>query len=125
MKKNGCALLFLALVLSGITCLSFLYPVAKAYNQIVMIAIAAYTFYIAVAAIINIIKAHRQRSARLIALRNISCAGAVASMLSLQRSMTATFGGSDQHFASVMNGCAGMGGFLIVVAPGISMIIAE
>lgn len=123
MRNNGRALIFLAAVISAMTCLSFIYPVTRVYNKIVMIAIAAYTFFIAVIALVNIVKAHRQRSALLITLRNISCAGATASMLSLARSMIATFGDAEPRFAKVMNGSAGMGGFLAVVALGVSMIV--
>ena len=44
-------------------------------------------------------------------------------MLTLQRSMTATFGADAVDFANTMNGSVGMGAFLIVLALGISMIV--
>lgn len=120
---NGAALIFLAVVLSGSVVLTFKYPVAKKYDKIVMIAIATYTFVMAFFAIKNIIKAHKSKSLKMIALRNISLAGAAASMLSLQRSMITTFGENEEYFRNVMEGATGMGVFLIVLALGISMII--
>ena len=44
-------------------------------------------------------------------------------MLTLQRSMIATFGSEDADFANTMNGISGLGVFLIVLVLGISMII--
>lgn len=123
MRHNGIAMLFLAIVLSGSVALSFHYSVAKTYPVPIMIAIATYTFFMAALAIRNTIRAHREKSLFMITLRNISLAGATAAMLTLQRSMTATFGADAVDFANIMNGSVGMGAFLIVFALGISMII--
>ena len=123
MQHNGIAMLFLAIVLSGSVAVSFHYSVAKTYPVPIMIAIATYTFFIATVAIRNTIRAHKDRSVFMINLRNISLAGATASMLTLQRSMTATFGADAVDFANTMNGSVGMGAFLIVLALGISMIV--
>ena len=123
MTFNGIALIFLAVVLSGSVVLAFKYPVAKQYDEIVMISIATYTFVTAFFAIRNIIKAHKEKSLQMIALRNISLASVTASMLSLQRSMITTFGEGEEHFRYVMEGATGMGVFLIVLALGISMIV--
>ena len=123
MRHNGIAMLFLAIVLSGSVAVSFHYSVAKTYPVPIMIAIATYTFFIAAVAIRNTIRAHKDRSVFMINLRNIPLAGATASMLTLQRSMTATFGADAVDFANTMNGSVGMGAFLIVLALGISMIV--
>ena len=123
MRHNGIAMLFLAIVLSGSVAVSFHYSVAKTYPVPIMIAIATYTFFIAAVAIRNTIRAHKDRSVFMINLRNISLAGATASMLTLQRSMMATFGADAVDFANTMNGSVGMGAFLIVLALGISMIV--
>lgn len=125
MRHNGIAMVFLAVVLSGSVALSFLYSVAKTYEAPVMIAIATYTFYMTALAIRNMILAHKERSLLMISLRNISLAGATASMLTLQRSMTATFGAGEEaaSFANIMNGAAGMGAFLIILSLGVMMIV--
>lgn len=123
MCHNGIAMLFLAVVLVGTVTISFLYPVSKSYPVTVMIAIATYTFLIAAFAIRNAVCAHKEHSLITITLRNISLAGVAASMLTLQRSMIATFGSEDADFANTMNGISGLGVFLIVLVLGISMII--
>lgn len=123
MRQNGIALLILAVVLCVMTYLTFLFSAVRANNKIVMIAIATYTFYIAVSAIVKIVKAIKHHSPSVVTLRNISCAGATASMLSLQRSMVVTFGEGDTWFYEVMNGAAGLGAFLIVAALGVGMLI--
>lgn len=123
MRHNGIAMLFLAIVLSGSVVLSFHYSVSKTYPHPVMTLIAAYTFFIAILAIRNTIRAHKDRSLVMINLRNISLAGATASMLTLQRSMMATFGAEEIDLANTMNGATGMGAFLIVLVLGITMIV--
>lgn len=123
MRRNGIAMLFLAIVISGSVAVSFHYQVSKAYPTSVMIAIAAYTFFMAALAIRNTILAHKERSLLMIAMRNISLAAATATMLTLQRSMIATFGSGAADFANVMNGATGMGAFLIVLSLGITMIV--
>ena len=123
MRHNGIAMLFLAVVLSATVALSFRYSVTKTYPTPIMIAIATYTFYITALAIRNMVRAQKDKSLLMITLRNISLAGAVASMLTLQRSMTATFGSDAVDFANTMNGASGMGAFLIVLVLGITMII--
>lgn len=120
---NGIALIILAVVLSGSVIINFKYPVAKKYNDIVMITIATFTFVMAFFAVRNIIRAAKEKNMQIITLRNISLAGVTASILSLQRSMITTFGEGKEHFRYVMEGANGMGVFLIVLTLGISMII--
>lgn len=125
MYKNGILLIILAFVLSGTVALCFILSVRKGYNKIIMITIATYTFYNVVSSIRNIFIAHKEKSSILIALRNISLAGATASVLSLQRSMTATFGRGETNFANVMEVATGLGAFVIVLSLGILMIIKQ
>ena len=125
MYKNGILLIILAFVLSGTVALCFILSVRKGYNKIIMITIATYTFYNVVSSIRNIVIAHKEKSSILIALRNISLAGATASILSLQRSMTATFGSGETDFANIMEGATGLAAFVIVFSLGILMIIRQ
>ena len=122
MYKNGILMIILAFVLSGTVALCFILSVRKEYNKIIMITIATYTFYNVITSIRNIIKAHKEKSVIMIALRDISLAGATASVLSLQRSMVATYGGSEIDFANVMEGATGLGAFVIVFVLGIFTI---
>lgn len=123
MRHNGEALIGLGCVISGVVLLSIREVRGQQYNKVVMITIAAYTFYLTVMAVINIIKAQKMQSAQMITLRNISLAGAIGGMLTLERSMLATFGDTTDQFSHVMKAASGGAAFLIIVALGIGMIL--
>lgn len=93
----GGMLPLLSVILALSVYLSFQYDVAIVHSEIMMITIAAYTFYKITLAIVNAIKARKQQSLWLIALRNIGCADAAASLLTLQRSMLASFEGMSNQ----------------------------
>lgn len=88
-------------------------------QEIMMITIAAYTFYKAAMAIVNAIKARRQQSSWLTAIRNIGCADAAASLLTLQRSMLVSFGGMSNRDISLMNALTGAGVCTLIAGAGI------
>ena len=90
---------------------------------IIMITIATYTAWKVTMAIVNIVKAHKKKALLLITLRNIGCADAAMSVLTLEHSMIATFGSGESRLAATMDGAVGMGAFLIVLLLGISMIV--
>ena len=90
-----------------------------------MITIAAYTFYKAAMAIVNAIKARRQQSSWLTAIRNIGCADAAASLLTLQRSMLVSFGGMSNRDISLMNALTGAGVCTLIAGAGIYMIFQK
>ena len=123
MRHNGEALIALGAVISGMVLLSIREVRGQSYNIIVMIAIAVYTFCLSVMAVINLLKAQRQRSAQIITLRNIALAGAVGGLLTLERSMLATFGDAADHFSLVMKASSGGAAFLLIVSLGVGMIL--
>lgn len=123
MRRLGFSMIGLSVVIIGIVTLTIANDVAKKYNSIVMITIATFTFYIVIKAIVNMVKAHRKKQPKIIMLRNISCASAVGSILSLQRSMLGTFGEITDRFTYVMEGASGLGAFIIIIALGVSMLI--
>lgn len=73
----------------------------------------------------NAIKARKQQSLWLIALRNIGCADAAASLLTLQRSMLASFEGMSNQDIELMNGMTGAGVCLLTAALGMYMILRK
>ena len=83
----GGMLTLLSVILALSVYLSFQYDAAIVHSEILMITIATYTFYKITMAIINAAKARKQQSLWLRAIRNIGCADAAASLLTLQRSM--------------------------------------
>lgn len=104
---TGIMLILLGLILSGVVCYSTMVEVAKGHGTIVMIVLAAYTFYKVPAAIVNLVKVKAHHSPLMTALRDISCADAAASVLSLQRSMLASFEGMETEGIRMMNRVTG------------------
>ena len=123
MRFCGGLFIGLAVVLSGIVVLSIHMGWTAARELIPILAIAAFTFWKATVAIIGNIRVRRNRSPLLTTLRNIGCAEAAVSMLTLAHSMLSTFSPDDTSFNLVMEGAVGAGVFLIILGLGISMLV--
>ena len=119
----GIMLIVMSFVLSGVVYLSVTNTVAVKHQEIIMITIATYTFYKVVLAIVNTVKIRKENSLLLSTIRNIGCADAAVSMLSLQRSMLVSFGEMERSKIYIMNALTGAGVLIIMLAFGISMII--
>ena len=116
-------LCFLAVVVAGVTCLTIATARDDARPMIVMLALAAYTFWKAVMAIVNIVRARKKKQPLLITLRNIGCADAAMSMLILEHAMLSTFGDGTSGFARTMDAAVGAGVFLIVLTLGVGLLL--
>ena len=123
MRRNGLAMILLALTLSGIMVLTIREQHNARYGLIVMLAIATYTFCLVGWTIRNAVRAHKAHSPEGITLRNISCAAAVGSILSLQRAMLGTFGDAASTATLRMEAATGAGAFLILVCLGVEMVV--
>jgi len=121
----GAMLILLSVILAFSVYLSFHYDIAIQHQEIMMITIATYTFYKNTLAIVNTVKAHKQKSPLLIAIRNIGCADASASLLTLQRSMLVSFEGMNSQDIGVMNALTGAGVCILTAALGIYMILKK
>lgn len=119
----GVMLIMLSLVLSGSVYLSLTNNVAVKHQEILMITIAAYTFYKVVLAIVNTVKIRKENSLLLSTVRNIGCADAAVSILSLQRSMLVSFGEMELDKIYIMNALTGAGVFIIIIVLGTGMIV--
>ena len=119
----GIMLIMMSFVLSGVVYLSVTNNVAVKHQEIIMITIATYTFYKVVLAIVNTVKIRKENSLLLSTIRNIGCADAAVSMLSLQRSMLVSFGEMERSKIYIMNALTGAGVFIVIIALGISMIV--
>ncbi len=93
MHLCGTVLLLMSAVISVITILTAIDVEPVSMSVHVMIAIAAYTFFKIAMAARNSVRALKRNTPVLISLRNISCTEAAVSLLSLEKSMVATFGG--------------------------------
>ncbi len=117
----GGMLMALAFVLAQSVLLGLLYDHATVHGTIVMISLATYTFYKLTLAIVNVVRSRHMPLLR--TLRNIACADAAASLVAMQRSMIATFGGMAA--ANVLNALTGAAACLYVLGLGISMAVNE
>ena len=123
MRITGVMLMLLSIVLSYSVYYSVCRETAKAGGEIVMITIAAYTFYKVIIAFVNAAKTAKHRSPILTAIRNIACADAAASLLSLQRSMLVSFDGMSLSEIRLMNTVTGIFVCLFIFILGLIMTI--
>lgn len=121
-KTEGILLLLLNLALSGVVLLTIVQDTAKRYSEIMVITIAAYTFYKIITSVINMIKVRKLQSPILITIRNISVADALVSVLTLQMTMLASFQGRGTLNINQMNAMTGMAACILISLLGISMI---
>lgn len=122
MRFSGAMLIELSTILAAMVWIDAKKSMATTHHEIIMITIALYTFTKLTFAIINAVKVKKTYSPVLITIRNISCADAAASILSLQRSMFASFGDSTAKDTFIMNICTGVAAFSFVLFLGIRMI---
>ena len=93
-----------------------------AFDVIVMITIATYTFTKITIAIIGMVKAKRSASPALKALRNISLADACVSIYTMQRSMLVSFPGMEATEILLLNIFTGTAVWTVVLLLGINLI---
>lgn len=123
MRTIGIGMLPLAVVISAITFFTILEQQNPVRNRIVMITIATYTFALVAWSVRNIVRAHRQKSAMMITLRNISCAAATGSILSLERGMLGTFGNAADSFTRTTEIVSGAAAFVLILGLGLDLIL--
>lgn len=121
-KTDGILLLVLNLALSGVVLLTIAQDTAKRYSEIMVISIAAYTFYKITMAVVNMVKVRKMKSPILITIRNIGAADALVSMLTLQAAMFASFQDKNSLNTNQMNAITGLSVCILISILGISMI---
>lgn len=115
-------LVLLSLVLAGVNYYVSQKNTAVKQDKIIMISIAAFTFYKVTVAIVNFVKTSKRNVLLEKTVRNISVADALVSVYSLQRSMLVSFRGMTQGEIKLMNILTGTGVFIIVFLLGAAMI---
>lgn len=121
-KTDGILLLVLNLALSGVVLLTIAQDTAKRYSEIMVISIAAYTFYKITMAVVNMVKVRKRKSPILITIRNIGAADALVSMLTLQAAMFASFQDKNSLNTNQMNAITGLSVCILISILEISMI---
>ena len=126
MRFCGVMLTVLAVILGVSTALSILQDRAVPHGLIIMLTIAVYTFWKLTMAIIHMVQAHLSGTPLTRTIRNITLASALASMMTMQRSMLASFG-ADMPSGEVLifNALTGAGVCLLVLLMGLNMIFGE
>ncbi|MDO5603032.1 MAG: hypothetical protein Q4G07_09720 [Oscillospiraceae bacterium] len=124
-KFSGVLLVVLSAVLTGVIYISLSQNIAAKYNKIIMITIAVYTFGKFTAAVIRAVKQHHDPSPLFAAIRGIGYVETAVSVLTLQRSMLASFGTMSGTKAHVLNTAAGAAVCLFVLVLGIAMLMKK
>lgn len=126
MRLCGGILVVLAVILGVSTAMSILQDRAVPHGLIIMLIIAIYTFWKLTMAIIHTVQAHQSGTPLTKTIRNITLASALAAMMTMQRSMLASFG-ADMPAGDVLlfNALTGGGVFLIVLLMGFNMLFEE
>ena len=126
MRFCGGMLMALALVLASATMISLLQESSIPRGIILMITIAAYTFWKMIVAIIHTMRAHRTGTPLTRTLRNITLATALASLMTMQRSMLVSFEGDmSPQEKLLMNIFTGTAVCLLVFLMGLNMLFDE
>lgn len=118
MKLSGVLLGILSIVLATVSYISLSQNIAAKHGEIIMITIATKITM----AIVKAIKQHKNPSPLLRTIRNIGYAEVAASILTLQRSMLASFGTMSAGNIHFMNAVTGAAVCLFVLILGLSMI---
>lgn len=92
------------------------------YPGLIIYAMAMYTFYITISAIINVIKYRSHGSPVMSAAKAINLTAALVSMLSLETAMLAQFGSDETEFRRIMLGISGGVVCAFVLAMAVYMI---
>ncbi len=121
-RITGILLVVLSFCIVGVNILSALRERGTAFHEIIMIAIATYTFTKITLAIIGMVKAKHTASPVLKTLRNIVLADAFVSIYTMQRSMLQSFPGLTPAEIQLFNILTGTAVWLIVLFLGINLI---
>ena len=121
-RITGILLIILSLCIVGITVLSTIKDNGTAFNEIIMISIATYTFTKISIAIVGMVKAKYSASPVAKTLRNISLSDACVSIYTMQRSMLVSFPRMEEDKILFLNILTGTVVWGIVLFLGINLI---
>jgi hypothetical protein len=115
-------LMLLSLSLVGTVILAVVRDRGIVMHEIVMISMAVYSFMKITLAIINLVKARKGTSVKLIILRNVSLSSAFVSIFALQRSMLVSFGDMSETDICIFNAATGSFVCVIVFLIGLNLM---
>lgn len=121
-----CGILFviLTITLQGMVVLIVTEGNRFTYHGMLIFVVAMYDFYCLISSIIYMIKMRMKHSPTVVAIKSISFATSLVSMLSLQTAMFASFGNSIEiNKQMTMNILTGSGVCIMLIALGVIMIV--
>ncbi|MGN0639179.1 MAG: hypothetical protein ACI4J0_12480 [Huintestinicola sp.] len=121
----GMILLTLNIALSGVVILVIVKNKSFEYAGMLIFVMAAYTFYITAAAVVNLVKYRKYNSPVMSAAKVINFAAALVSMLSLETAMLSRFGeeNNSENFDRIMTGATGAGVLIIISSVSVYMMV--
>lgn len=122
-KTVGELLLLLNIPMSGMVVLTVKDNSGFQYPGVVIYLSALYTLYMAVMAVINLVKIRRLKSPILLAGKILHFVSAAMSVLGLQTAMISRFGKGDGSFRQQMNTITGAVVCALAVGAGVFMIV--
>ncbi len=123
-RACGFILMTINLTLSGAVLMILYQNRGFEYHGILIYIMAAYTFYITVTAIVNLVKYRKFNSPVILTSKVVNLSAALVSMLSLETAMLSQFGtDSTPEFRRIMIAFTGAGVSVIVVAMSVYMIV--
>lgn len=122
-KLTGFMFILLSISLAGTTILTLSNDKETRYHKILMISIAVFTFIKITLAIINLVKAKKEDSDIIKALRSISFCDAFVSIFSMQRSMLVSFPGLTNFEIKIFNILTGSAVCLMILVIGIGLLM--
>ena len=121
-KMTGILLVVMSFPLAGINILSAIKDRGTVFHEIIMIAVATYTFSKITIAIIRMANNKHAISPITRTLRNISLADAFVSVYTLQRSMLVSFPGMEAADIQLFNILTGTAVWIMVLLLGLNLI---
>ena len=121
-RITGILLVVLSFCIVGVNIMSAVKDRGTTFHEIVMIAIATYTFTKITISITGMVKAKHSASSVIKTLRNISLADACVSIYTMQRSMLVTFPGMEAAEILLLNIFTGTAVWIVVLFLGINLI---
>lgn len=122
-RTCGIILLLMNQALVGIVIYMVTQNRGFSYPGILIYAMAFYTFYITISAVINVVKYRKRGSPVMSAAKIISLTAALVSMLSLETAMLSQFGSDEVAFRRIMIASTGAFVCAVVLSMAIYMIV--
>lgn len=122
-RLSAITLLFINIFLTIVILIIVNQDIIISYNKVITISIAAYTFYLMVSSIANLIKYRKFKSPLILASKVLNVVTSLVSILSLTIAMLGTFGAEKIKFNETMIMATGGGISIIIIIISLYMII--